>query len=227
MNFDVEKYATVWLQNRSRVNAAWKNICQLCTNSLFLFLGISGSFRLRRSAWPGIHGSELVLANCDDCDTCVTRLDGPESVWCWFLMVNDDGPVRSPSPSSSSSATLLLLLIFATDTLVQACGKRAVLIMWTPMSSGSLASLFEGDGDDISSKSISVTNLQKGTKRKKSVQSKANWWQFVVPNVIDSHLSFFFHARKIDFICLWKRKKNLKEKMVENLVVFAQSITYE
>lgn len=75
-------------------------------------------------------------------------------------MVNDDGPVLSPSPSSSSSATLLLLLIFATETFEQAWGSLAVLIMCTPISSGSLASLFEGDGDEIVSKSMSVTNLK-------------------------------------------------------------------
>lgn len=74
--------------------------------------------------------------------------------------MSDAGPVRKPSPSSSSSATLLLLLMFARLTFVLACGKRAVLIICTPISSGSLASLFEGEGVDISSKSISATNLK-------------------------------------------------------------------
>lgn len=129
-------------------------------NLHFLFLGISGSFLLRLSTCPAIQGSELVLASCDDWEVSETRLDGPESVW--FSFNNDEAPVRSPSPSSSSSATLLLLLLmFAVVTFVHACGKRAVLMMCTPMSSGSLASLFEGDGDEIMSKSISETNLKR------------------------------------------------------------------
>lgn len=132
----------------------------LCFISHFLFLGISGSFLLLRSTCPGIHGSELVRASCDDCDVSVMRLDGPESLCFWLFWPNEDGPVLSPSPNSSSSATLLLLLMFVIVTLLQTCGKRAVLIMCTPISSGSLASLFEGDGDEYKSQSISDVSLK-------------------------------------------------------------------
>lgn len=90
-------------------------------------------------------------------------LDGPESTWVLL--------VRRPSPSSSSSATLLLLLMLASVTFVQACGRRAVLIMCTPISSESLASLLEGEGVDVSSKSISAVSLEAAERRKRNQAS--------------------------------------------------------
>lgn len=58
----------------------------------FLFFGISGSFRRRRSMVPGKNGSELVRSKIDAC----------------LEVAVVGNTVRRPSPISSSSALLLL-----------------------------------------------------------------------------------------------------------------------
>lgn len=98
-------------------------------NSHFLFLGISGSLRRRRSTCPGIHGNELVRASCDDVVLHSVNCSWPPcSCAVVVVFVTPVEPtseplaaattavvvvvvVRRPSPISSSSALLLLLMV--------------------------------------------------------------------------------------------------------------------
>lgn len=99
-------------------------------------------------------------------------------------------------------------------TFVHACGRRAVLIMCTPMSSGSLESLFESD--EPRSKSISAVNL------------KRNFAQLGAKGLnLQTSIRVFFVVKIANRFCLLCA--NLGEKMVDfsPIVLFRNRETYE
>lgn len=120
-------------------------------HSHFLFLGISGSFRRRRSVLPDMKGRELVLASTGG--------------WAgWFVL--------SPSPISSSSALLVLKMIWcprnsppSTEILCWGTSSTSVL---TSSQSDPLESLL-GDGEGSPS-SRPGTNLKS--------HPEENWCKF-------------------------------------------------